>query len=468
MVSAQATTEPAPEPRPGPDGNAVRLGPLDEVGDDQEVAGKLHLRDDVDLEGEALVVVLAREARRQRRVGEAPLEAGLGLRLRSSAVSSLSDLLRRGARAGGDEARQDRLAALRAEGAALGDLDRVGQRLGQVGEQRRHLLGGLEVMLARQPAPVVLDDVAALGDAQQRVVRLVVVGRGEVDLVGGDDRQAARVGEIEQRRLGVVLVLQAVPLDLDVQPVAEDLLQLLETLERCFLLALAQRQIDRAVGSAGQRDQALAVRFEALDLDMRRLVLGRIEEGAGGELHQVLVAALVGAPAAPPHRPAASAAGWRRRVAGPLPCAAVAEIDLQGAADDRLDAGAGQLVGELQRAEQVVGVGQAEGREAVADGELGQPRNGQRAFQQRIGGVHLEVHEGQPGGGAAVGRFGGANHLVHGCSAAPIGAGCNSASRSCAADVQIAWGSHCRLHGQRAILRAYWLRSQRGAAFKKT
>ena len=36
----------------------------------------------------------------------------------------------------------------------------------------------------------------------------------------------------------------------------------------------------------------------------------------------------------------------------------VAEIDLQRAADDRLDAGFRQLVGELERAEQVVGVGQ--------------------------------------------------------------------------------------------------------------
>ena len=44
MVSAQATTEPAPEPRPGPDRDAVRLRPLDEVGDDEEVAGKLHAR----------------------------------------------------------------------------------------------------------------------------------------------------------------------------------------------------------------------------------------------------------------------------------------------------------------------------------------------------------------------------------------------------------------------------------------
>ena len=41
-----------------PDRNALRLRPFDEVGDDEEIAGELHLDDDVELEGEALVIVL--------------------------------------------------------------------------------------------------------------------------------------------------------------------------------------------------------------------------------------------------------------------------------------------------------------------------------------------------------------------------------------------------------------------------
>ena len=153
--------------------------------------------------------------------------------------------------AAGDEARQDRLAADGTEGAALGDLDGIGERLRQVGEQLRHLLGGLEEMLPRQPAALVLGDVGALSDAQQRVVRLVVVGGGEIDLVGGDDRQRAGVGKVEQRRLGLDLVLEAVALDLDVEPVAEDLLQHLQALEGHLLLSLAQRLVDGPVGAAG-------------------------------------------------------------------------------------------------------------------------------------------------------------------------------------------------------------------------
>src|ERR1700732_2517636 len=63
MVSAQATTEPAPDPRPGAAGagprpapgtdrDALALGPLNDVGDDQEVAGKPHPDDRLELECE--------------------------------------------------------------------------------------------------------------------------------------------------------------------------------------------------------------------------------------------------------------------------------------------------------------------------------------------------------------------------------------------------------------------------------
>ena len=250
-------------------------------------------------------------------------------------------------------------------------------------------------MLARQASPVVLRDVAAAGDAQQRVVRLVVVGRGEVDLVGGHDRQRAGVGELEQHRLGLDLVLEAVTLDLDVKPVAENLLERLETLERDLLLPLAQRFADGPVRSAREHDQAVAIRLQALDLDMRGLVLGGVEEGAGGELHEVLPAAVV----AGEQRQRAGRLRARLIGAGALQAVGlrpVAEIDLQRAADDRLDAGFRQLVGELERPEQVVGVGQPNCGKAARRRQLGELGDGDGAFQQRIGRMHLEVHELRP------------------------------------------------------------------------
>ena len=71
---------------------------------------------------------------------------------------------------------QDRLAAERPVGAALRDLDRIGQRFREVGEQLDHLLGALERVGAAGAAPVVVAYVSASGDAQQGVVRLGVLG----------------------------------------------------------------------------------------------------------------------------------------------------------------------------------------------------------------------------------------------------------------------------------------------------
>ena len=48
----------------------------------------------------------------------------------------------------------------------------------------------------------------------------------------------------------------------------------------------------------------------------------------------------------------------------------IAEIDRQLHADDRLDALFGDLFGKFQRAEEVIGVGDREGRLLVRPGEL--------------------------------------------------------------------------------------------------
>ena len=54
---------------------------------------------------------------------------------------------------------------------------------------------------------------------------------------------------------------------------------------------------------------------------------------------------------------------------------------------------AGELLGEFERPEHVVGVGERQRRLLVGLGELGEPRDGQRAFEQRIGRMHVQMHE---------------------------------------------------------------------------
>ena len=200
----------------GADRNAFRFRPLDEVGDDQEVAGIFHAGDDAELEVEPLAVFLLRcgpgatpalASRRAR-----PASARLRSSLASSTTLPPSPTEKRG-RIGacvcGRKAQRSR------------DLDGRGQRLRQIGEQRRHLGAALEAMLGIELAAVAFRQHAAFGDADQRVMRLVVGAVGEIRLVGRDQRDAFAVSEIDQHRLGHALVRRAVALQFDIEPVAE-------------------------------------------------------------------------------------------------------------------------------------------------------------------------------------------------------------------------------------------------------
>ena len=67
----------------------------------------------------------------------------------------------------------------------------LAHRLGHVGEQLGHLGRGLEPVLDREPTPVLLRHLRTLGDADQRVVRVVAGGLQEVHVVGRDQRQSS-------------------------------------------------------------------------------------------------------------------------------------------------------------------------------------------------------------------------------------------------------------------------------------
>ena len=126
---------------------------------------------------------------------DAAFEPGLG------APAQFGRLVDRSPLRADREARQDRRLHARPERAAPRDLDRRGDRLGQVGKQLDHLRAGLEAVLGGELAPVGLDHQPPFGDADQRVVRLVVLPVREQRLVGGDERNAARIGELDERRL---------------------------------------------------------------------------------------------------------------------------------------------------------------------------------------------------------------------------------------------------------------------------
>ncbi len=364
---------------PGPDRNLLRLCPLDEIGDDEEVAGVFHAFDHVELEGEALAVLLVGVALRDAEAREPELEPLL------RALAQLRGLVDRGAARADREARQDRRLHPRPERATLRDLDRRGDRLGEIREPLGHLGAGLEPVLGRERLAVGLDHEPPLGDADQGVVRLVVLARREEGLVGGDERQAHPIGELDERGLGDAVGLAAVALQLDIEAVPEQPDERLAARAREISLAGDDRGVERAAGAAGERDQPVGLALEPGKLKMRPLVRRGLEEGARVEPHQAAIAARARGEEHDARR-------LRRRAVAPARLL-IGEIDGERAAHDRLDAGMRHLVGELERAEHVVGVGERERRLPVGLGELGETGDGQRAFEQRIGRVHVQMDE---------------------------------------------------------------------------
>jgi len=60
-------------------------------------------------------------------------------------------------------------------------------------------------MLGGELSPVGVGDDAALGDGDQRVMGVVVLALGEVRLVGGNERNVAGIGKLDQRAFGDAL-----------------------------------------------------------------------------------------------------------------------------------------------------------------------------------------------------------------------------------------------------------------------
>ena len=263
---------------------------MDEVGHDQEVAGKPHLPDNVEFVLEALAIgprggLLL--CRRHLGPGDLALQAlfqsGLGLGPQLFGFVA-ADFRRIG--------RQDRIDRLRAVGAAPGDHQGVVDRLGQVREQRPHFLGRLEAVVRRQAAPVGLAEVGPVGDAKQRVVGLVHAHIGEVDVVGGDQRKVVAVGEIDQSVLDLRLFGQIVAHDLDIEASFEHPLVHLEGGFRLRHSALAEQTPDGACRTADERDQAARVAVEVLEGDLRAGGGVAFQIGQAHQLGEIAVAGL--------------------------------------------------------------------------------------------------------------------------------------------------------------------------------
>ena len=371
-----------------PHRNAVALAPGDEVSNHQEIAGEAHLFDHAELVVEPLAIVLLHVLRLGRVGGEARFEPPDSL---------LAQERRRRVAFRHRVVRQVVHAERQRQRAAPRDLDAVGQRLRQVGEQRLHLLRALQVLLGCvRLGPALVVERPALRDADARLVRRKIAAAQEAHVVGRHHRRAGGAREVHGAAQVRLVVGTAAAADLEVEPVAEYFLQRFELGLRSVEVAAEQRAADAAV-RAGQHDQAGGARSQRLELHARRARALPLRVGIRHELHQVAVALLV------LHQQRHAF----RHVAG------LALLEREVGADDRLHALAFRRLVELHHRKQVGLVGDRHRSEAELDGLLGQrlearlemplllivldrlgPLEPDDAVLQRVLGVEAEVNEG--------------------------------------------------------------------------
>ena len=273
-----------------PHADAVLLGPAHVLLHDEEVVGEALGADDVVLELEALEHVDARDGDVAPVGAVPPLEARLAL-LAEALLRGLAGIEQR--ELGQVHVRPVELVA------ALGrDLEGVVERFGTPGEERAHLVLGLEVELGALHALAV--DVIDLGvgaDAAHGVLRGGVRTREVVDVVGRDDLDAQAVRELDQvlrERLVGPAVAEGEPvvLDLDVEVVAEDALEGAGPLLRLVEVAVEDVLGDDALHAGGGADEALMVALEHGERGAGPVV-EHLVGGLGHHLEQVVVARLV-------------------------------------------------------------------------------------------------------------------------------------------------------------------------------
>ena len=367
------------------DPDALLLGPVDEIGDHEKVAGEAHLIDNLNFEVGAFAHVDADAS------GVAVLEALFDFPGEPGRLGfALGDL----------EARHVVGVLVEFDVAALGDEQRVVARLLEVVlvfPQRTHLGRRLDVVTgAAEFEPFGIGERRAGAYAQERIVRRVVFGVCVVRVIGRNDRQIEVPPEAHQPVADPVLDVEAVVHQFEEKIVlAEDVLELACRGERILVVADAQPRLDLTRWTAGRADESLGVAVqeftvsarlvvEAFDARQRRQTeqvvhaLGGLGQqrhvGEGTATGHVIVAALV-----PLHPFALESA----RIGG--------EVGLH--ADDGFDPGRFGFFVEIIGTENVAVIGHGDGRHTQFGRAFKEVRVLRRTIEHRVFRMHMEVHE---------------------------------------------------------------------------
>ena len=268
---------------------------------------------------------------------------------------------------------------------AIGDPHRVGQRVRELGEDLRHRFRRLqEELIAVIAQPIDVVHRLAGADAEQDVVRLVVVLAQVVHVVGAHHRQAEVAGDAGQAAVHDLLLVEALVLQLEEEVVgAEDVAVRRRRGAGLLQPILVDAFGDLALETARQADEALAVLREQVLVDAR-LVVEAFRVAGRDQLDQV-VEAFVGL-------------GQQHQVVGrlarrPALGAAIARRDVDLAAEDRLDALLPRVVVEGDRREHVAVLGDGERGHAQLLRLVEQLLDAAGAIEQRELRVEVEMDE---------------------------------------------------------------------------
>ena len=266
--------------------DAVLLRPGDKVRHDQEVAGEAHLADDPELQVQAfgigpqalLAVLRGAQQATLEATGQTP--AGLG-------GEEVVDGHPRRHR----EVREEALSQGELQVAALGDLDRVFQRLRDVREEQGHLRRGAQVLLLAEPArPARVVQGAPLVDTDPHLMGLEVLPGQEAHVVGGHHGHTLGDGQVHGALHQLRLRLPAGADQLQVVAVPEDLEP---TVQECLgphPIARQQRLGHVAPGTPGERDQTLGRLCNPVLLHLWETQVLTLHIGPGDQPGQVAVA----------------------------------------------------------------------------------------------------------------------------------------------------------------------------------
>jgi len=305
---------------------------------------------------------------------------------------------------GDREARHQVRALVELDVAPLRDEQGVVAGLGQLGPDGAHLLGGLEVEVARVEAEALgVVHRGARADAEQDVVALRVARVDVVQVVGGQQRDVELARDLEQ--VVAVTALDAEPVVHELAEVvvlAEDVSEVGGRRERAVVVGRLQPAVDLARGAAGRADDPLAVGLEQVAVDAR-LAVEALEARQAGEPEQVVQAlgrlrphGHVGVGLAPFAAALAVLARALVEASAEVEGAAL-EAALRGVvaldADDGLHAGGLAALVEVVGAVDVAVVAHRERRHPEAGGLAEQVAEAGGTVEHGVLGVHVQVHE---------------------------------------------------------------------------